>query len=223
MKPALELEGASIVLRGTFSPYLFQPAWFARHQLLRDSEVEKPDSLVVTNDVTTFECGWLRVEVTSDRFTVHSLDGSNLEPLRDLVIGTFTLLEQTPFYQMGLNRYFHFRMLSEDEWHLIGDTLVPKALWQSLFEGRVGMRVLSVEGKRPNSTARYVRVTVEPSIKVLPHGLFIQTNEHYQREADDPAGRADLLEILKQTWGDSLAYSKKMSEWIVAQTLEGRV
>jgi len=67
-----ELEDASIVLRGSFNPKIFQPTWFDHRELLRGEEVESVENLVSIPELTTFTAGWLTLQATSVIFQIHS-------------------------------------------------------------------------------------------------------------------------------------------------------
>src|SRR5437867_1304432 len=101
--PNCEIEGVSIVLRGNFNPSIFQPAWLASHSLLRRQEADAAKINVIHPELTSFTAEWLILEVTKDRFGAATIHQAHAEPLRDLVLGVFTLLEHTPFTKMGMN------------------------------------------------------------------------------------------------------------------------
>jgi len=116
-----EISGASIILLGSFNPSIFQPMWFAAHNLISKQEGESAGTRVVHAQVSSFSVGdWLELQVTEERFAASTLQEPSFEPLCDLVLGTFQLLRHTPIQKMGLNREFHFRMSSEKEWNKVG-------------------------------------------------------------------------------------------------------
>jgi hypothetical protein len=72
---------------------------------------------------------WLSVNVTPERFQASTTDEGFYEATRDLMIGTFELLDHTPVTALGVNREFRYQLESEKSWHLLGDTLAPKDGW----------------------------------------------------------------------------------------------
>jgi hypothetical protein len=214
MKPASE--GASIVLLGRFNPAILHPAWFASKGLIRDEESETATDVIVTSDVAQFRAGeWLHLQATAQRFIAQTKDPSQLSALRDLVVGLFSVLEHTPFERMGLNHLAHYRLPSEEAWHAFGDRLAPKGPWSGLFEGRVGLRSLTIEARRANCTAKYIRIKVEPSAEATPHGVFLEVNEHYERESPDASSQ--LLRALKDGWEAATDFASMASRRLLGQ------
>jgi len=203
LKP--EIEGVNIVLLGSLNPAIFHPAWFAREKLIQLEEAERADIKIVSPEVSVFSIGWLALEVTLDRFAARTTQIQHLEPLRDLVLGTFSLLRHTPVKQMGINRLAHFRSPSEDEWHKLGHRLAPKEPWAGLLE-KPGMRRVSMLGQRPDQYRGRITVSVEPSVILKPgFGVYFEVNDHYDNDADEKANECDrMLEILRACWQTSL-------------------
>lgn len=172
-----EIDGPTLVFTGAFNPAIFHPAWFAKQGLLREEE-GKADIHVVSQQVADFKLDWLRLQVTQDRFFAQANDSGHALPLRDLVAGTFAFLEHTPIAAMGINRMMHLRIRDEATWHRIGDALAPKEFWNEVLSGRPGLRSLTIEGKRPDSQALWLRLKVEPSQRI-EHGVYVESNEHY--------------------------------------------
>lgn len=207
--PIPQEDGGSIVVVGDLNPAIFHPSWLASHGLVSNSEAERTiqdeRQLAVTRHVTAYQVGAFAIQVTDERFSARTIDPSYLLPLRDLVVGVFRVLEQTPVRQMGMNRHSHFKVDSEDAWHMLGDALAPKDRWRDLFqaEPRLGLRTLVIEGKAPNSDAKFVRIKVEPSARVTPWGIFFETNEHYES-----AGSAEaFVTVLADRWEGAMEYS----------------
>lgn len=216
MHHALEAEEAGIVLVGSFNPAIFQPSWLASRKLIRETESERATDLVVTEQVTSFKAGWLRIQVMRERFAASAENAAHFEALLDLVLGIFSLLEHTPIKAMGLNRLAHYRLDSDEDWHKLGDTLAPKKYWEELLSvpsdtrGLPGMRSITIEGRRPGSQAKHVRIKVEPSRLVTPHGVYFETNEHYAETAESPVpAPAPYLDILKSSWADALSFAQR--------------
>ncbi len=204
-----EIEAVTVVLIGHFNPRIFQPAWLANHGLIRPEEAEQAENLVSTAELTTFSAKWLTVQVTSDRFQAVANDSGHFEALRDLVLGTFSLLEHTPFSKMGLNREFHIKMPSKERYVDLGHLLVPKERWKSFLDDPVTQSV-TVSGLLTRGELRpALNVKVEPS-KRVELGIFISTNEHYEIGEKDPPQK--LMEILREQWGNAMIAANKIAE-----------
>ena len=220
-----KVEGASIVLVGSFNPSIVTPAWLAGQGLLRPEEGTEKDT-IVTPEFSSFSLDWLQVQVQSDRFTVHCTDPAEYATLQELVLGIFHYLEFTPVSQVGLNRRMHFEVSSESVWHGLGDMLAPKGPWVDVMRGShregdlPGLSSLRMEGQRDNSDAKYVRVTVEPSLRVVP-GLYIAANEHYETEGgEEPAGT--LLQYVRDDWRLSLDYASRVASHLIEMVEGGK-
>src|SRR5579863_1045833 len=143
--PTLEIAGNTIVMIGSFNPAIFQPQWFAKQGLLPQTEVDNAKIEIIHSQVCQFETERFLLQVTPERFVATTKPNAVGAPLRDLVSGTFYILEHTPIQAFGLNSQMHYGMHSEDAWHRVGDKLVPKDAWDGLIDGgRPGMRNLHI-------------------------------------------------------------------------------
>jgi hypothetical protein len=218
MPMSCELEGASVVLLGNFNPAIFQPQWFARQSLIRPSEADSPENLLITPQITSFKLEWLIIQVTVDRFIATTSDMGHLGPLSELVLSTFAILEHTPLRQMGLNRDMHYRAPSLELWHSIGHKLAPKEPWEGLLESP-GMQTIQISGKRAGSSAVRLTVTVQPSVRIQP-GVYFGTNEHFE-VGDSSAG--ELMQILKDTWRSAQEHAKTIAETLLHRLVDATV
>lgn len=210
---SLVIDGASVVLIGRFNPAIFQPAWLAAHALIRQEEAEHAQGLVFAPEVASFTVDWLRLQVTTDRFEASTEDAAHADVLRDLVGSIFTLLEHTPFDKMGLNRFLHSKVESEERWHRFGDMLVPKVPWKATLS-KPGLRSLTMEGTRADAPDARIQVKVEPSTRVHP-GIFFTTNEHYELSGADVGRR--LVATMAGSWRAAQDYARSVAEHLLAQ------
>ena len=215
LKP--ELEDVSVVLVGSFNPAIFHPTWFAREKLIQQEEADRADIKIVSPEVSVFSIGWLQLEVTLDRFAARTSQIQNLEPLRDLVRGTFGLPRHRPVKQMGINRQAQFRSPCEKEWHALGHRLAPPEPWACLLE-KPGMRSIQVQGIRPDKYKGRLSVAVEPSLKIKPFGAYIEVNDHYDNDAEVKGNECDrVMEILAASWQISLDRSIHIMQSVMRQ------
>ncbi len=211
--PQINIRGTSIVLIGNLNPAIFQPSWFARHNLLRSEEADAANINIIHPDVASFKTEWLEVNIVRDRFQVSTVQESYHEALRDLAVGVVGLLSHTPIRVMGVNSDFHFDLVSEDLWNGLGHRLVPKGDWNPLLKSP-GMQTLVVQGVRPDDLKGYLRVTVQPSARVK-YGVFIQVNDHYILRTDEKEDGADQARvILSEKWSDSMQRSLEIAQAI---------
>src|SRR4051812_2881060 len=159
------------------NPTIFQPAWLASHELIREEEGESAEIRIIHPDVVAYSLDWVDLEVTRERFQVKTTATTETaDPVRDLALGIFTILRHTPVRLVGINTEAHFKVTSEERWHAIGHTLAPDRYWTGLLEG-AGVRSLVMEGVRTDEHRGWIRVSVEPSIRLKP-GIFVAVNDH---------------------------------------------
>jgi hypothetical protein len=212
---ACEIDGVNIVLIGAFNPKIFQPAWFAHHGLIRNEEAASAENVVAVNELSTFTADWLSLQVTQERLQASTGDAAHFDVLRDIILGTFRLLEHTPVEKMGINRYMHYRVTPEDKYVAFGHFLAPKSPWTGILDDPRTMS-LSVAGVQPRgSDSVKITVRVEPSVRVHP-GVFIATNEHYETGGTN-GGLGQLLAKLDQHWDTALSMAKQIAEHLLRQ------
>lgn len=214
MPPQIQVQGVSIVLIGSFNPAIFQPSWFALHNLLRSEEADAATIDIIHPDVAHFKTEWLEVNIVRDRFQISTVQESYYEALRDLAVGILMLLSHTPVKVMGINRDFHFDLASEETWHALGHRLVPKGDWNPLLKNP-GMEALVVKGIRPDAFEGYIRVTVQPSGRIK-YGVFIEVNDHYvlTRDEKEVDGSDKARLILSERWSESMQRGSEIAQAI---------
>lgn len=219
MQTAPQLESVSLVLLGQFNPAIFQPAWFAVENLVRPQEAESAEVQLIHPEATVLRMEWLQLNIVRNRFQASTLQSSYFEPLRDLIVGLFSLLNHTPVIALGINREFHFRLDSEKQWHKLGDRLAPKQHWQLLK--KPGLRSLSIEGQRDDGYEGHLLVRVEPSPR-YEQSIYVEVNDHYELRAATVkyGGVEKLIEILTSQWTRSMERSEEFGQKLVAIAAE---
>jgi hypothetical protein len=212
---AVGIEGISIVLLGDFNPKIIQPSWLACQGLIAKGEAEAADVKIITPDVSVFKLEWLTIQVTRERYSASTTQAAFFEAVRDLVVGTFSILRHTPARAMGINRDAHFRVSTVERWNALGDRWAPKEFWKQVLE-KPGLLTLIIDSPRPGKHPGRMRVQVEPSGKVEP-GVFCAINDHYSIEKDQSASGCEILiSILRDCWDESMHRSRE----IILKTIE---
>jgi hypothetical protein len=204
-----EFQEISIILIGDFNPHIFQPAWFAEQNLIRQQEAEMSDIDFINRDIVSFSLDWMHLQVNKKQFFVGTTQQPYDEVLRDLVIGTFRLLNQTPIDVMGINSERHFSIKSEEQWPNFEHRLAPKRLWNEVLESP-SLQSLTMESQHPDGRHGFIRAQVEPSVKIQP-GIRFNINHHYQvKKTGNILSSEELIDILEHCWNSSLARSNKI-------------
>lgn len=206
--PDLRLESCSIVAIGALNPAIFHPMWFSSHGLIRESEAKVARDLMCTNEITSFECEWLSLQVTNQRFVAQTIDSSMKIPLRDLVLSTFQILEHTPLRSFGFNFEQHLTFSNSDDYALIGHHFVPKEPWAEILDDSRTL-VVSVVGKRSSCSANSIQIKVVPS--GAPNTVAFSINQHYDvpnlNDLYPNQGVETLIRILSTEWDEFLSFA----------------
>lgn len=232
-EPEIQVEGVNVVLRGAFNPPLVSPGWLLANQLISVEEHETSTTEAILPQLASFLTGPLRFNVTPDSFAVETETQTDFERVRDVLVGILKLLPHTPINMLGINHYFHAAMPSREAWHRVGDQLAPKDAWERLLV-LPGMQDVTIKSIRTDRFGGIINATVQPSVRALPHGIFVQQNDHFllkysnwrpatrddfgdPRNADEdkvPEASAELIEmarsILLEEWNNSAARAEEI-------------
>ncbi|MER6628521.1 hypothetical protein ABT301_09800 [Streptomyces sp. NPDC000987] len=169
----------SIVVRGAFMPHTLSPKWLASNQLIGEDDLATAKVEVISPEITVFHCGAFRIQVMPEVLQISTSDLAETERVRDLMIGIIRTLPYVPLSALGFNSSAHFTPASEDEWHAIGDRLVPKQAWEDQqILNLPGMVDVTLQGVRPDKYGGAVQVQVQPSAKI-PASVFVSINDHF--------------------------------------------
>lgn len=210
-----EIEEAVAVVIGNFNPAIFHPAWLAAQGIVGREEADKAKVLLVNPALTSLVVGTIRIEVTPDRLDARTSDTSSYVVVRDFVVSVLAVLEHTPVTAFGINRLFHFRLGSEDEWHSVGHKLAPKAPWDGLVD-EPGMKRVTIKGRRPGCTVSQLHVGIEPSLKCHP-GVFFDGNEHFGQVGGSTAATF-VRDGLMAHWDPSQAHFLRIARELLTRT-----
>jgi hypothetical protein len=194
----------SIVIVGSFNPQIFHPLWFSTQKLLGANEGESAKIEVIHPDIAVFHLDWLRFEVTRDRLVAITKYEEKYEVLRDLVLGTFTILSHTPLRMFGINNTFDCTIKDEVSWHAIGDKLAPKDLWKKVLNkpGLASLEIIS-EANEKDKYKNSIKIRIGPARGNL--SLRIVVNNHFELTVpqEQVLGSAEIINILKESWQNS--------------------
>jgi hypothetical protein len=196
-RPPTPLAGLSIVLTGSFNPAIFQPSWYAAQKLIGTTEAENAVIGVIHPQITQFGTDDFQLQVTPNQFAAWTLKESFHEGLRDLVVGTFKILEHTPLLQIGVNHDVHFQTPSEKAWHSFGHQLAPKEFWNPILSSP-GLMSMTIRGTRPDELKGHIDVRVEPSLRI-PVGVYVLINDNFDLPTDQ-LGVRSAPSLLVEQW-----------------------
>lgn len=223
-----EIGHVTIVLRGSFNPAIYTPAWFAMHGLLpenaADSAIDK--TVQLHSEGATFGFDWLRLTATTDHFQCE-IAQAPLARVRDFVASVFgEHLRHTPLTALGINRHVHFRVRSPAERDRIGRTLAPVAPWGVWgkvlgFDGEYGgMTSLTMSRNNPENRpdGDMINITVAPSLWIDDKrtGVYVRVNDHYTTDGAGPGSAERLMKVLEADFDASLKRSDGLIDHVMS-------
>jgi hypothetical protein len=222
-----ERQSLSIVVLGDFNPAIFHPLWFSANGLVPEEETNDADEFIIQKQIAIFSIGKIQLQVDESRLGLTTVESPQGPILRDLALGTLSILEHTPLKAIGLNLDMAFAIETEHAWHAFGDRLVPKNDWAQILE-KPGMQQVVVEGMRSDCNADRVHIRVQPSSHCR---VLVAVNQHYQLET---AERVDVRErhreairVLRDDWANFTAFARNAAAKLLqsssaTENLEGR-
>ena len=222
------INAATITALGNFNPLIFRTDWFQAKEIVVGADFDNAKIDILHADVSSFRLPWGQMQVDRDRFQI----SATREPLIrvcDFFVKTFQFLPETPTRAFGINREVHFDAGTARAWESIGDVLAPKQFWGDFVIAEDGtklggMRMLvmeqaiSVRGRstRLDGLHGWIRVHIEPSVRVLPNGVFVLVNDHFDlMEGDRPADGRKAVELVLEKWDSSLAQAEGLVDRIM--------
>ena len=217
----------SVVFVGSFNPRIFYPTWFVREGLAFPEEEAaslsetKSDGPLITPDLSRCDIGpEISIECLTDRLLISAATTLGEERLRSLATAVLAKLPHTPITAVGINRSQVFDTRNEDEWHRVGDLLVPKdKIWSEVMEGRPGLSILRVQEIRPGPPKVRVWATVAPVREPQPpYRISIDTNWHTDIPQNPPdqasqASQAELAsDFVATQWDVALDFGRNLSK-----------
>lgn len=215
-----EPRGNAILFHGAFNPQILQPAWLAARDLIREAESETAEIEVVHPDIVVFALDWAALEVERERLTISSTPKTEtFEQVRDLALGIIQTLSHTPIHSVGLQFYGDYSMKDQETRDQLGWALAPPEPFQGLLE-RPGMGLLRMEGFRPgeqDDEKGALRVRIEPSRRLTPHGVHISVLDHYIfGDPTDIEGADSAIACIEENWAESIERAAAIPEQIIS-------
>ena len=215
-----KIDGVSIVMLGSFNPSIINPEWLERHGIINESQkdyaLRNPED-VIHQTLSSFKIAEdIEITTTIDRFSIEGEFVRYLE-IRDIVVGTFELLEHTPVTAIGINRHMHFEHARNIDFENLCETTFSEAhLEDSMESPRISS--LTIVGKRQDENEGIIRVKIEPSkSKSIDSGVFVSINNHIQGNENK---NVDLMKILKNlkdddSWVKTCQFALDLAERLI--------
>ena len=204
----------SLVINGSFNPKIFQPLWFSSEGLAGKTEATNANIQIIHDDITDFEIRGISIRVTRGQFLASTFQDGFFEILKDLVIGTFSILSHTPVTALGINQSMHIELSQTSSWNGYASKVVNTDYWQETL-GDAVMEDITYRKPRSNSIyPGYQRIKLQPSIQVK-NGLFFEFNNHYDLPEDQEGSirnAMSVVEMIESDWQESIATGQMLIE-----------
>jgi hypothetical protein len=202
---SLQINTLSIVFAGEFNPVIIQPFWLAHKKLIREQEAENAKVDLIHHELVRIDFDWAFIEITKDRFEIRSSKEPYFEPVRDLALGIFNILKETPIRALGMNHIFHFALNDERRYYDFGDKLAPLKNWNTFMKDPKMLQLEIFEKTRPDGLNGHYRVRIQPSDQISPtnFGVAIYINNHFSVEAGQKGRNREMLSTLAENWSNS--------------------
>jgi hypothetical protein len=218
----MQSKSLSIVLVGSFNPPIFHPLWLETKGLISSKDRENSNVNIgkLNNEfVGIVKLDWAHIQVQHGQFVITGTDERRYEAIRDLVVGIFEILGETPLFKLGINLESDYLTNSEKQWDELGYALVPPKFWGQ-YLNKPGMAQVQVrEKERQDGFPGYFNVMVAPTIynqEEKKYGLKIATNDHYEVKDEGQIDNAEpVIIILKKQWESSIKRSEAVTKEIL--------
>jgi len=208
LKP--DIEGISIVLVGAMNPQIFTPMWFAEYELVRKSEAEAAEIQIVHPEVAALKMGEFSIQIFRDRAHFTTTQPHLYAALRDLVFGTFQLLNHTPVTALGINYDAHFpRPADRSDRAVWSEHFVPLKPFDGLVKAP-SLISTSVRGARPDDEPGFVGLKIEPSTRVVD-GVYVNINDHFDLPEGTKRNGAKAVDLLQEHFPSSHERSTRIA------------
>jgi hypothetical protein len=128
MKYSLHQQRSSIIWVAAVSPTNFTPEWFGFYNLLSEEDINAVD-MKIGHESISCDFGWLEVNSFPQRVQFRLAKPGLEQAFADFVSSVITLLDTVKSYGLGLNSEFTYNVNDKDDYHKLGDVLIPKPLW----------------------------------------------------------------------------------------------
>jgi len=216
LKDYLQIRVLSLVFLGDFNPVILQPYWLAEKKLIREQEAQDAKVDIIHNDLSRIDLGWMNFDIQRSRFELRTSQTPYFEPLRDLCVGIFEILKETPVKSLGINHVFYYALPKKEMYYDFGNVLAPLKNWDNFIHDPRLLQLEIHEETRIDGLNGYYRVKINPSEQKLstPYGISININDHFSLKDGDSGRRGEILEILKKRWKSSSARADSVTEEI---------
>lgn len=221
-KSVMQSLNTQLIFVGEFNPAIVTPDWLAMKGLINADDLTVCRESIQAHGrsrLMAFQSNWFRAQIIANQLSISSLDGASPR-VADLAQGLLMLLPETPVSAFGINFDAHFKVMSFDDYHKIGDFFAPKKPFLDVIpeiDGKktsAGLLHLTIAiDSRPRDPAAesagpsiQKRITIEPSNAVSP-GIYFLYNHHVvvsNLPKNAPSDAVAVAEYMRMNWNSDM-------------------
>lgn len=176
----IEKEELSVVFNGSFNPLIITPYWLSTKNLIRESEATNADVRIMHQEIVDFSLDWVFIEITQTRATFKCTKSPFFDITRDLILGIFKILRETPIYSYGFNFQSTISLKTQDRFYIIGNKIAPFSNWAEVVEEPRLQRIDILQKAPLNEIDGRITVQVYASEDLsIQFAIVINVNNHF--------------------------------------------
>lgn len=200
----IERHELNIVIIGSFNPVIITPFWLSGKSLIRESDAKNASIRIMHNEIVDYDLDWVTINITQKRFQLHCVKEPFFELTRDLVVGIFNFLKETPVSSFGYNHNKRITLKTLERYYEFGNRLCPLKNWSEYLNDPRLNRLEILEKNSKQKPEGSILVTILPlPEKDINFGVGININDHYNFSIDNDDQKFSSSKILEY-WENSL-------------------
>lgn len=126
MKFSIQEQSSSIVWVAAINQMNLTPDWFKHYEILPSEDCDQAN-VAINNNSICCDFGWFEI-IASDKKIHFKLAKNGLEQdFVDMVSSVISVMGTVKTYGLGMNTKIKFKVNSFEDYHKVGDELVPKS------------------------------------------------------------------------------------------------
>lgn len=212
-KDYLQIHTVSIVFAGNFNPSIIQPFWLAHRKLVGEKEAESAKIHIVHKQLVRFELDWFFIEVNEGRLELKTNKEPYFEPLKDLAVGIFSWIKETPVVALGINHIFDIALKDSDQNDSVAYNLVNLKSFEDILKKPRLLNLNVVEQQRNDGLNGSYSIRISPSNQTTSkYGLNLNINDNYSLAPGQTGRNGEILKIFSENWGQSNSRAETVVE-----------
>jgi hypothetical protein len=189
-------QAGNLVLVGSFNPRIVSPTWLLTKGLVAKEWFEVASkNLIITQEFSSMDFYEFQIQVTVDRFTISTSMPTEFDTMKDMGVGIFSVLNETPITQLGLNFSGHYQIIDERVPENLLDAFSNERSLGELCNDPV-LTSISFEGKNDWQEKGKLRTTIQPSLH-FANSVFVDINNHFEND-----GVFEWKQMISEKWAE---------------------